>query len=216
VSGAKRLDRRRWLDAVRHLTRRDGAVLWALLLLPWIVALVLWLLCLLWRSHPHLDVGVVIFGLAAVSIGLPTLWVTWAAYRGRGDKEIAREIITQLEYRRVLFGERHSGDEQFCVASANEIREILTTQISAAKPGKDLEDSLRNMRAACLKFVDAAGPNAENFHPGWPQNSHFVISLGDLRTLMGVQIARIVTQFDLPVEKELASILPPTDEEDQE
>ena len=36
------------------------------------------------RRH-HLDVGTmvaVIFGLAGVGIGLPTLWLTWAAYRG--------------------------------------------------------------------------------------------------------------------------------------
>ena len=47
----------------------------ALFLLPW-VALVL-------VRHHHLDVGTVavIFGLAAVSLGLPTLWLAWAAYR---------------------------------------------------------------------------------------------------------------------------------------
>src|SRR5260370_26576848 len=75
MSGVKRPDRRRWLDAARHPTRRDGAVLWALLLLPWVVALVLV------RRHHHLDVAAVTI-LVAMSLGLPTLWVTWAAYRG--------------------------------------------------------------------------------------------------------------------------------------
>lgn len=81
VGGRKRLDRRRRLGAVRHPTRRDGAALWALLLLPWVMALIWWLL---WRRHHHhLDADVVvavIFGLAAVSTSLATLWVTWAAY----------------------------------------------------------------------------------------------------------------------------------------
>ena len=45
-----------------------------LLLLPWAVALILV------HRHHHLDSGAV--GIAtALSVGLPTLWVTWAAYR---------------------------------------------------------------------------------------------------------------------------------------
>jgi NACHT domain len=49
-------------------------VLWALLLLPWVVALILV------RRHHHLDGGAVGI-VAGFSVGLPTLWVTWAAYR---------------------------------------------------------------------------------------------------------------------------------------
>ena len=63
------------MNAARHPTWRDGAVLWALLLLPWVVAVVLV------RRHHHLDVAAVTV-VFTVSIGLPTLWVAWAAYRG--------------------------------------------------------------------------------------------------------------------------------------
>lgn len=49
-------------------------MLWALLLLPWAVALILV------RRHHHLDSGAVSIA-AAFCVGLPTLWVTWAAYR---------------------------------------------------------------------------------------------------------------------------------------
>src|SRR5205085_1774438 len=55
--------------------RRKGAVLWALLLLPWGVALVLV------HRNNHLDAATVTL-LLAVSLGLSALWVTWAAYRG--------------------------------------------------------------------------------------------------------------------------------------
>ena len=49
-------------------------MLWVLLLLPWVVAVILV------RRHHHLDSGAV--GIAAAfSVGLPTLWLTWAAYR---------------------------------------------------------------------------------------------------------------------------------------
>ena len=69
---AKRPDRRHLIAASRHPTRRDGAIALALLLLPWIAFVVAA------RRHHHLDAGTV----AAVSIGLATLWVAWATFRG--------------------------------------------------------------------------------------------------------------------------------------
>ena len=73
MAGIRRSYGRRWVDAARHLTRRDGAVLWALLVLPWVAGLALT------RRH-HLDVGGWTVVLT-VSLGLPTLWVTWATFR---------------------------------------------------------------------------------------------------------------------------------------
>ena len=72
MSIGKRPGRWRWPDVARHPMRRDGLVAWVLLVLPWVVALVLV------RRHHHLDAGAVGV-LAAVSLGLPALWVTWAA-----------------------------------------------------------------------------------------------------------------------------------------
>jgi hypothetical protein len=68
--------RRHLLAAVRHPARRDGVIALVLFVLPWAALILV-------RRH-HLDPGTtvaVVFGLAAVSIGLATLWVTWAAYR---------------------------------------------------------------------------------------------------------------------------------------
>jgi NACHT domain len=79
VNRAKRPDRGHLLAAVGHPVRRDGAIALVLFLAPWVAVL------FLVRGHQHLDTGTkvaVIFGLATVSIGLPTLWVTWAGYRG--------------------------------------------------------------------------------------------------------------------------------------
>ena len=92
--------------------RLDGAVLWVLLLLPLAIALLLWLL---WRHH-HLDVGItvaVIFGLAAVGIGLATLWVTWAAYRGprRADGSAGDLSVAQLaDQLAVVVGDQWSAE----------------------------------------------------------------------------------------------------------
>lgn len=72
VNNARRLD---WLDAVRHPTRRDGAIAVALLVLPWVIALVLGLL-------GHLDATAVTI-LTSVSVGLPTVWLAWVPVRAR-------------------------------------------------------------------------------------------------------------------------------------
>lgn len=71
------------MAAARQPARKDGAKALALLVLPWVVALAWWLL-LQRHHHQHLDVGVVvavIFGLAAVSIGLPAVWLAWVPVR---------------------------------------------------------------------------------------------------------------------------------------
>jgi hypothetical protein len=73
VSGGKRPDGRHWLTAARHPTRRDGTVALLLLFLPG-VALVLW------SRHHRLDAAAVGI-LVSVALGLPVLWLTWAAYR---------------------------------------------------------------------------------------------------------------------------------------
>jgi hypothetical protein len=81
MNHASRLDRRQWLAATRHPARKDGAIAAALIMLPWVIALVLWLV---WLRRHHLDVGTaaaVIFGFAAVSVGLPVVWLAWVPIR---------------------------------------------------------------------------------------------------------------------------------------
>jgi Tetratricopeptide repeat len=64
---------RRWLPAARHPARRDGVIAAALLALPWALA---WAVA----PHHHLDAATVTI-LAAVTIPLSGLWLTWAAFR---------------------------------------------------------------------------------------------------------------------------------------
>ena len=144
-------------------------------------------------------------------VSLPWFGAQWE--RVPGDREVAEQTITFLENRRVLFGERHVEDHNYCLSSVNDIRHFLTAQINAAH-SEGLRASLRAMRAASRKFVDAAGPGARNLEPGWPSSNAFSLALGDLRTLMGIQIARIATQYDLDIEDDLATILPPDDKDD--
>ena len=81
MNHARHLDWRQWLAATRHPARKDGAIAVALIVLPWVIALVLWLL---WLRRQHLDAGTaaaVIFGFAVVSVGLPVVWLAWVPIR---------------------------------------------------------------------------------------------------------------------------------------
>jgi len=127
-----------------------------------------------------------------------------------GDKDVARRVITYLEDRRLLFGERHTNDQMHCVDSAIGIRNFLTHEIANARPGKSLEASLRAIRAACRNFVEAAGPNARNFrYEDGPRTDRFSLALGELHTLVGLHLAVIADQYGLEVEEDLRQILPP-------
>lgn len=132
-----------------------------------------------------------------------------------GDKDVARRVINFLEDRRLLFGDRHVEDQHHCVASALEIRKYLTNEINAARPGKTLEQILKAMRASFRKFVDAAGPNASNFfnHVSPYHADPFSLALGDMRSSAGMYVAVIAVEFDIEVDDELASILPPDDDD---
>jgi ABC-type amino acid transport system permease subunit len=88
MNHARRLDWRQWLAATRHPACKDGAIAVALIVLPWVIALVLWLL---WLRRHHLDAGTaaaVIFGFVAVSVGLPVAWLAWVPIRNASRSSV--------------------------------------------------------------------------------------------------------------------------------
>jgi hypothetical protein len=127
-----------------------------------------------------------------------------------GDEDVARRVITFLEDRRLLFGVRHSEDELECVHSAIEIRHFLTEELTKAKPGRSLAESLRAVRTAMRAFVDAGGPGARNFryHDGY-MTDQFSMALGELRSRVGLHLAVIADQYGIEVEPDLKRIFPP-------
>lgn len=149
-------------------------------------------------------------------VSIPMGGVQWQ--KTVGDKQVARTVITFLEDRRLLFGDRHVEDEGHCIASALELRSFLTEQITRAKPGKELDGCLRSMRGACRKFLEAGGPHGRHFHRShFPYEADgFSLALGDLRTTIGFQLAIILSQYNLPIEPELQSVLPPADDDGQD
>jgi hypothetical protein len=131
------------------------------------------------------------------------------------DKDIARQAIIFLENKRLLFREIHLEDEIDCVRAAIEIRNRLTDLIPSARDGGGVEQCLRAIRAACTQFVNEAGPEARNFLGfSYPEVNRFGQALGELRSLVGIQVALLVDRYNLEVEEGLLSIFPPSDDQD--
>ena len=146
-------------------------------------------------------------------LGAFGLSVDWE--RIDGDEATACRLVAFLEDRRLLFGPRHCKDELHCVRSALEIRAFLTNEIANGTVGRSLSASLRAMRAGCRAFVEAAGPDGCNFrHRDAVNTDWFSLALGEMRALFGVQLAVVAASYDLDVEPELRTIMPPATDDD--
>jgi len=131
----------------------------------------------------------------------------------------ARRVIAFLEDRRVLYVPSEMEVPHHCVKSVLEIRRFLTAEIQSLNESSGISDSLRAMRAACRKFMNAVGCRSEiipfGAHGGHWASWEFNGALGELRGVFGVHVARIAVSHGLNVEGDLASILPgPIDDND--
>jgi len=66
------------------------------------------------------------------------------------------------------------------------------------------------MQAACRKFLDENQSPSAGY--GEPYQAQLLCTLGELRALFGIHIARIAFTYDLEVDACLGDILPPEPE----
>uniref|UniRef100_A0AAU3I336 Uncharacterized protein n=1 Tax=Streptomyces sp. NBC_01393 TaxID=2903851 RepID=A0AAU3I336_9ACTN len=135
------------------------------------------------------------------------------------QRTVAEKVVVYLEDRRVLTMPRavmHAVEEpDRCVASVLQIREMLTGILMEPDTGDDLAENLKAMRAACRRFLDAAGPNHSGHVRGRLESATFGAALGELRAVFGIQLGVIATRYKLELPEELTSILPASDIDDE-
>jgi len=118
---------------------------------------------------------------------------------------IAKRVITFLEDRRILYVPYIMEDADFCVASAERMRQFFTEQLSPLSVPDELKNTMREMRSACRKFMQEVV-----ILPGDSRPSTLVLveALKELRATLGQLVARLAEQYHInDIDKGLASML---------
>ena len=151
-------------------------------------------------------------GLAARLIGIPTpiAGMSWKPPVVERDK--ARQLLVYLAGERSLHYPYDREIGSFVTESILDIRERLSRDIEDLSEDSILRQILRGMHAACRKFLDENQSPSAGY--GRPYEVQLYCTLGELRALFGIYIARIACAYDLEVDACLGDILPPEPEQE--
>ena len=144
-------------------------------------------------------------------ISTPVFGVSWNP--PELEREVANELVTALEDRRVLYEDFAFEVPDYVVTSVLEVREKLSGILVRVDRSSTIGESARAMRAACRKFLTAVQPaigqpRAQPLFQDPFGFSAFMAALGELRAIFGLHVARIAAAYGIDVEDELASIFP--------
>jgi hypothetical protein len=128
------------------------------------------------------------------------------------EQDRARRLLVYLAGQRALHYPYDREIGTFIVQSILDTSERLTRDIEALSMDSLLRKILRAMQAACRKFLDENKSPSAGY--GWPYEAQLYCTLGELRALIGIHIARIAFTYDLEVDACLEDILPPEPEQE--
>jgi len=141
------------------------------------------------------------------------------------EREKIRQLIVFLEDRRALYNPYNMETVRWVDESVLKIREELTERLQQLGEESKAAPSLRVMRAACRQYLDKLEllkklnsyrgninkldiANLDDVY----RDMNFESSLGELRTIFGIHIARLCAMYGIDLEGRLISILPPAEE----
>ena len=143
-------------------------------------------------------------------ISTPVGGISWKPPAIERDK--ARRLLVYFAGERSLHYPYDKEIGTFVVESVLNTRERLAREIKDLSMDSILRQNLRGMRAACRKFLDENQSPSAGY--GWPYDAQLYCTLGELRALFGIHVARIACAYDLEVDACLADILPPEPEQE--
>lgn len=122
------------------------------------------------------------------------------------DRERARQVINLLEDRRILYEDTAWELPSECIHSADRIRHDLTAILNEPGIGPVFADQVKRLRTYFRTFMtDARHLDGGRYRMGADPLS---VALGELRAKVGLVVGDLATRFDLPIDGELASIVP--------
>lgn len=126
------------------------------------------------------------------------------------EVDVANELITFLEDRRILFVPHSWENRTHVEESVMQTRAELTKILSRVDRESPLGESARAMRTSCLKFLGQLGPDGADGarFSGSAGAANMAAFLGELRGVFGIHIARVAAAYGIDVDENLASILP--------
>ena len=138
----------------------------------------------------------------------PTGGMSWKPPADERNK--ARGLLVYLAGQRALHYPYDREIGSFVVQSILDTQERLIRDIKVLSVDSLLRKILRAMQAACRKFLDENQSPSAGY--GRPYDAQLYCTLGELRVLFGIHIARIACAYDLEVDACLGDILPPEPE----
>jgi hypothetical protein len=123
------------------------------------------------------------------------------------ERNRARRVLAHLAEQPALWDPYDIAIGSFVVQSIIDVRERLTRDLAGLPTDSVLQEGLRAMRAACRMFLDENQSPRSGYGPPYEAQLHS--TLGELRALFGIHIARIACAYDLEVDTRLEGILPP-------
>jgi len=147
-------------------------------------------------------------------ISTPVFGISWNPPESK--REIVRSLVTFLEDRRSLYSGYDMEYGPWVSKSIIEIRTELTNILKNCPDDEDLTGPIRAMRAACRKFLDQMGHPSGRGHMFNSRGISVWQSLGELRGVFGLHLARLCAAYGIDVEPELASIFPNPDDQTNE
>ena len=123
------------------------------------------------------------------------------------EQNKAREVLTYLAEQPVLSDPYDVAIGSFVVQSIIDLRGRLRSEIEELQTNSVLREGLHVMHAVCRRFLEENQSPRSGYGPPYEAQLHS--TLGELRALFGIHIARIACAYDQEVDEHLVGILPP-------